>query len=73
MVIIKVELLQEKKEIHNEMSLLLERVTPSSKVFIEKGRSRFGLLSSTYLIAQRFFLLKLQVNYLRRPYDIQEK
>jgi len=61
------------------MPLLLERVTLSSKVPIDnlkfhtKSRSRFGLLSSAYLIAQRFSLLELQINYLRYPYDIQEK
>jgi len=61
------------------MPLLLEQVSPSSKVLIDnlkfhtKSRSRFGLLSSAYLITQRFFLLELQVNYLRCPYDIQEK
>ena len=76
MVIIRAELISEKEEIHNEMSLQLERVTPSSKVLIDKlefhtkTRSHFGLLSSAYLIAQRFFLLELRVNYLRCPYDI---
>ena len=79
MVIIRPELLPEKEEFHNEIPLLLEQVTPSSKVLVDnlefhtKSRSRFGLLCSAYLIAQRFFLLELQVNYLRCPYDIQEK
>ena len=79
MVIIKAELLSENDEIHNEMPLLLERVTPSSKVLIDnlkfhtKSRSRFNLFSSAYLLTQRFSLLELQVNYLRYPYDIQEK
>ena len=76
MVIIRAELLSEKEKIHEEMPILLERVSPSSKVLIDnlefytKSRSRFGLLSSAYLIAQRFSLLELQVNYLRCPYDI---
>ena len=79
MVIIKADLLPKKDEIHNEMSFLLERISPSSKVltdnlkFHAKSRSRFGLLSTTYLIAQRFSLLELQISYLRCPYDIQEK
>ena len=79
MVIIKVDLVSEKEEIHNEMPLLLEWVLPYSKVLIDnlefhtKSRSHVGLLSSAYLIAQRFFLLDLQVNYLSCPYDIQEK
>ena len=79
MVIIKAGLLPEKEAIFNEMPLLLKLVTPSSKVLIDnlefhtKSRSRFGLLSTAYLIAQRFFLLELQVNYLIYPYDIQEK
>ena len=60
------------------MSLLLERVTPSKFLidnlkFHTKSRSHFGLLSSVYLITQRFFLLELQVNYIRCPYDVQEK
>ena len=76
MVIIIAELQPEKEEIHNEMPLLLEQVSPSSKVLIDnlefriKSRSHFCLLSSAYIIAQRFFLLELQVNYLRCPYDI---
>jgi len=79
MMIIRAELLWEKQEIQNEMSLLLKRVSPSSTIFIDilkfytKSRSRFSLLSSAYLIAQRFSLLKLQMDYLRCPYDIQEK
>ena len=40
---------------------------------IKKSRSHFGLLSTTYLIAQRFSLLELQISYFRCPYDIQEK
>ena len=79
MVIIKADLLPEKEEILNEMPLLLERVTPSSKILIDnlefhtKNRSRFDLLSTTYLIAQRFFLLELQISYIRCLYDIQER
>jgi len=78
-VIIKADLLPEAEEILNEMSFFLERVSPSSKVLIEnlefhtKSRLRFGLLSTAYLITQRFSLLELQVNYLDCPYDIQEK
>ena len=65
MVIIQVEILPEKEEIDNEMSLLLERVSSSSRVLIDnlefhtKSRSRFGVLSSAYLITQRFSLLEL--------------
>ena len=76
MMIIKADRLLEKEEIHNEMPCRLERVSPSSRVFIDNlefhitGRSSFGILFSASLIAQRFFLLKLQVNYLRCPYDI---
>ena len=79
MVIIKSDFLPKKQKIFNEMSFLLERVTASSKVLIDnlefytKSRSRFGLLSTAYLIAQRFFLLELEVNYLQCPYEIQEK
>ena len=71
MVIIKADLLPEKEEILNEMSFLLERVMPSSEVLIDnlefhtKSRSCFGLLSTTYLIAQRFSLLALQISYLQ--------
>jgi len=52
MMIIKVDLLPENEEIHNEKSFLLERVSPSGKVAIDnlefhtKIRSRFGPLSS---------------------------
>ena len=79
MVIIKVDLLPEKKEILNEMPVILEWVTPSSKVLIDnlkfhtKSKSRFGPLSAAYLIAQRFFLLEIQISYLQCTYDIQEK
>ena len=79
MVIIISELLPKKEDIQNEMPLLLERISPSSKVLIDylkfhtKSRSHFALLSSAYLIAQRFFLLELQGNYLRCAHDIQEK
>ena len=79
MVIIKADLVPEKEEILNETSFVLERVMPSSKVLIDnlkfhtKNRSHFGLLSTAYLIAQRFFLLELQISYLQCPYDIQEK
>ena len=79
MMIFKADLLPEKEKILNEMPILLERVTPSSKVLIDnlefhtKSRSRFGLLSTTYLIAQRFSLLELQISYLRCPYNVQEK
>jgi len=65
MVIIKADLLSEKEEIFNEIPVILEWVTPYSKILIDnlefytKSRSRFGLLSTAYLIAQRFFLLEL--------------
>jgi len=78
MEISRAKILSEKDKIHNEMSLLLEQVFPSSKAHIDnlefhtKSRSCFGLLSSTYLITQRFSLLELQVNCLRCPCDIQE-
>ena len=61
------------------MPLLLERVSPSSRIFMDvlefhpKSRSRLGLLSSPYLISQRFSLSELQINYLRCLYYIQEK
>ena len=77
--IIKADLLPKKEEILNEIPVILERVMPSSKILINdlefhaKSRSRFDLLSTTYLIAQRFFILELQICYLRCPYDIQEK
>jgi len=35
MVIIKAELLPEKEEIQNEMPLLLEQVSPSSRILID--------------------------------------
>jgi len=79
MVIIKADLQPEKEKILNKMPALLERITPSSKVLIDnlkfhtKSKSRFGPLSAAYLIAQRFFLLEIQISYLRCPYDIQEK
>jgi len=78
MLIIRVELLLEKEEIQNEMPLQLQWFSPSSKVLMDilefhtKCRSNFGLLSSAYLMVQRFNLLELQMNYLRHPYDIQE-
>jgi len=76
MVIIKTDLLPEKEKILNEMLFLLELLTPSSKVLIDnlefhtKSRSRFGLLSTAYLIVQKFSLLELQISYLQCPYDI---
>ena len=76
MVIIEANLLLEKEEILNEMPFLLERITPSNKVFIDnlefhlKSRSHFCLLSIAYLIAQRFSLLELRISYLQYPYDI---
>jgi len=79
MVIIRTELLLEKKEVQNELSLLLKRVSHFSRIsmdiveFHTKSISCFGVLSSTYLIAQKFSLLELQMNYLSCPYDIQEK
>ena len=79
MVIIKADLLPEKEEIINEMSFLLEWVTPSSEVLIDnlefhtKSRSHFGIQSTAYLIAQRFSLLELKISYLQGPHDIQEK
>ena len=77
--IIKADFLPKNEKVLNEMSLLLERVSPSSKVVIDnlefhtKSRSHFGLLSTAYLIAQRFPPLELQISYLQCPYDIQEK
>ena len=79
MVIIKAELSPRKEEIQHKMSLLLEQVSPSSKILMDilefhaKSRSCFGLLSFAYLISQRFSILELQMNYLRCPYDIQAK
>ena len=78
MVTIRAELLREKEKIQNKMSLLLERISPSSRVladileFHTKSRSHFALLSSAYRIVQRFSLLKLQMNYLMYSYDFQE-
>ena len=75
--IIKAGLLPEKEEIQNNMPLLLE--WPSSRILMDilkfhtKNRSRLDLLSSAYLIVQRFSLLELQMNYLRCPYNIHEK
>ena len=66
-------------EIQNKMPLLLEQVSPYSGILMDilefhsKGRSRFGLQSSAYLLAQRLNILELQVNYLRCPYDVQAK
>ena len=79
MVIIKDDLLPEKEEILNEMSFPLEWILPSSRVLIDnlefhvKSRSRFSLLSTAYLMAQRFSLPELQVSYFQCPYDIQGK
>ena len=78
-VIIRVELLPEREEIQNEMPLILEQVSPSTRIlmdileFYSKSRSCFGLLSSAYLVAQKINVLELQVNYLRCPYDVQTK
>ena len=61
------------------MSILLEGVSPSSRILVDilefhsKNRSRFGLLSSAYLLVQRLNVLELQVNYLKCPYDVQTK
>jgi len=79
MVIIRAELLREREEIQNEMSLLLERASPSSRIlmdileFYSKSRLRFGLQSSAYLLAQRLNVLELQINYLKCPHDVQAK
>jgi len=79
MVIIKAELLPEREKIQNEMPLLLERVSPSSRILMDilefhsKSRSRFGLQSSAYLLAQRLNVLELQINYLKCAYDVQAK
>jgi len=76
MVIIRTKFLREKEKIQNKMSLLLERVSPSSRIHMDIleyysiSRSRFGLLASAYLIVQRFNVLELRVNYLRCLYDI---
>ena len=69
----------EREKIQNEMSLLLERVSPCSRIFMDilkfhsKSRLLLGLLSSAYLLAQRLNILELQVNYLKCPYDVQTK
>jgi len=79
MVIIRAELLPEREEIQNEMPILLEWVSPSSRILMDilefhsKSRSRFGLQSSAYLLAQRLNILELQINYLKCPYDVQTK
>ena len=77
--IIRVELLSKREEIQNEMSLLLERVSPSNGILIDilefhpKSISHFDVLSSAYLLAQRLNVLELIVNYLRCPYGVQTK
>ena len=59
--------------------LRLEWVSLSTKILMDilefhtKNRSHFGLLSTAYLIAQRFSLVELQISYLQCPYNIQEK
>ena len=69
MVIIRGELLPERGEIQNEMPLLLERVSPFSRILMDilefhsNSRSRCGLQSSAYLLAQRLNVLELQINY----------
>jgi len=79
MMIIKAELLQQKKEIENEMPLLLKWISSSNRILVgilkfhTKSKSWFGLLSSAYLIVQRSNLLQLQMIYLKCPYDFQEK
>ena len=79
MVIIRAELLPKREKIQNEMPLLLERVFPFSRILMDilkfhsKSRSRFGLQSSAYLLAQRLNVLELQINYLKCPYDVQAK
>jgi len=66
MVIIRVELLPEREKIQNEMPLLPEQVSPSSKIFVDilefhsKSRSRFDLLSFASLKAQRLNVLELK-------------
>jgi len=71
MVIIRAKLLLKREEIQNEMLILLERVSPSSRILMDilefqsKSRSRFGLQSSAYLLAQRLNVLELQINYLK--------
>ena len=80
MVIIRVELLPKKEEIHNEMPLLLEGVSPSSRILIDilifysKSKACFSLLSFVYLVVRSFNLLILQkMNYLGYLYAIQTK
>jgi len=79
MAIIRVEILLKRDEIQNKMPLLLERVSPSSRIlmnileFHSKSKSRFGIQSSAYLLAQRLNVLELQINYLKCPYDVQTK
>jgi len=76
MVIINVKLLPKNDEIQNEIPLLLERISLSNRIILDilkfhsKSRSRFGQLSSAYLLVQRLNILELQVNYLNYPYDI---
>jgi len=71
MVIIRAELLPEREEIQNEMQIqnempiLLEQVSTSSRILMDilqfhsKSRSHFGLQSSAYLLAQRLSILEL--------------
>ena len=79
MVIIIAKLQLEREKIQNEMPLLLEQVSLSSRILMDilefhsKSRLHFGLLSSAYLLAQRLNVLELQVNYLKCPYDVQNK
>ena len=85
MVIIRAELLPEREEIQNEMQIqnempiLLEQVSTSSRILMDilqfhsKSRSRFGLQSSAYLLALRLNVLELQINNLKCPYDVQAK
>ena len=78
-VIITAELLPKREKIHNKIPILLERVSPSSRIlmhilkFHSKNRSHFSLLSSAYLLAQRLNVFELQINYLKCHYDIQAK
>jgi len=63
-VIIRAELLLEREEIQNEMPLLPERVSPSSRILMDilefhlKSQSHFGLLSSSNLLAWRLNALE---------------
>jgi len=65
MVIIRAQLLLEREKIQNEMSLLLERISPSSRILMDilefhsKSRSCFGLQSFACLLAQRLNVLEL--------------